>query len=90
MGGVLDRCAQRGAIERRSEILKCTGISMLMQPVMGPAKHMTGILMGAEMQDSHGNPVVLVVLDISVYDSAMSDNIISVGHLMEDGFTVIH
>jgi len=82
MGGVLDRCA----IERRSEILKCTGTSMLMQP----AKHMTGILMCAEMQDSHGNPVVLVIPDISVYDPAMSDNIISVGHLMEDGYTVIH
>jgi len=61
-----------------------------MQPAVGPAKHMTGILMGAEIQDSHGNPSVLVVPDISVYDPAMSDSLIPVGRLIEAGFTVIY
>ena len=48
-------------------------MSLLMQLAMGPAKHMSGILMGAETQDSHGKPFVLVVPDVSVYDPAMSD-----------------
>jgi len=73
-----------------SEILKHTGTSFLMQPAVGPAKHMTGILMGAEMQDSHGNPCVLVVPDVSVYDQAMSDILIPVGHLIQAGFMVNH
>ena len=57
---------------------------------MGPAKHMTGILIGAETQNSHGMPFVLVVPDISVYDPAMSDSLIPVGCLIEVGFTVNH
>jgi len=62
-----------------------------MQPAVGPAKHMTGILMMcAETQNSHGKPFVLVVPDISVYDPAMSDSIIPVGRLIEAGFTVNH
>ena len=47
---------------------------------------MTGILMGAETQDSHGKPFVLVVPDVSVYDPAMSDSLIPVGRLIEAGF----
>jgi len=62
----------------------------MMQPAVGPAKHMTDILMGAETQDSHGKPFVLVVPDVSVYDSAMSDSLIPVGRLIEAGFTVHH
>ena len=54
LGGVLDSGAQRGATGRKAEILKHTGTSLLIQPALGPAKHMTGILMGAETQDSHG------------------------------------
>jgi len=61
-----------------------------MQPAAGPAKHMTGILMGAEMQDSHVEPFVLVVPDVSVYDPAMSDSLLPVGYLIEAGFTVHH
>ena len=47
-----------------------------MQPAVGPAKHMTGILMGAETQDSHGKPFVLVAPDVSVYDPAKSVNLL--------------
>jgi len=61
-----------------------------MQPAMGLAKHMTGILMGTETQDSHGKPFVLVVPDISVYDPAMSDSLMPVGRLIEAGFSVNH
>jgi len=57
--------------EELLEILKHTGTSLLMQPAVGPAKHMTGILKGTETQDSHGKPFVLVVPDVSVYDPAM-------------------
>jgi len=61
-----------------------------MQPAVGPAKHMTGILMGTETQDSHGKPFVLVVPDVSVYDPDMSDSLIPVGRLIEAGFSVNH
>ena len=61
-----------------------------MQPAVGPAKHMTGILMGAETQDSHGKPFVLVVPDVIMYDPAMSDSLIPVGRLIEAGFSVNH
>jgi len=77
-----------GATERKSEILKHAGTSLLMQPAMGPAKHLTGILMGAETQDSRGKPFVLVVPDVSAYDPAMSDSLIPVGHLIEAGFRI--
>jgi len=62
-----------------------------MQSAVGPAKHMTGILMGAETQDSHGhkNTFVQVGPDVSVYDSVMSDSLIPVGRLIEAGFAVI-
>jgi hypothetical protein len=86
--GVLDSGSQRGATGWKSEILKHTGMSLLMQPAEGPAKHMTGILMGAETQNSHGKPFVLVVPDVSVYDPAMSDSLIPVGRIIEAGFTV--
>ena len=61
-----------------------------MQLAVGPAKHMTGILMGAETQDSHGKPFVLGVPDVSVYDPAMSDSFNPVGRLIEAGFTIIY
>ena len=88
--GVLDSGAQRGVTGRKSEILKRTGTSLLMQLAVGPAKYMPGILMGAETQDSHGKPFVLVVPDVSVYDLAMSDSLIPMGRLVEAGFTVNH
>jgi len=90
LGEVLDTGAQRGATGQKSEILKHTGTTLLMQPAVGPAKHMTGILMGTETQDSHGKPFVLVVPDVSVYDPAMSDSLLPVGRLIESGFTVHH
>jgi len=90
LGKVLNSGAQRGATGRKSEILKHTGTSLLMQPAVGPAKHMTGILMGAETQNSHGKPFVLVVPVVSVYDPAMSDSLIPVGRLIEAGFEVNH
>jgi len=90
LGGVLDTGAQRGATGQKSKILKHTGTSLLMQPAVGPAKHMTGILMGAETQDSHGKSFALVVPDVSVYDPAMSDSLLPVGRLIEAGFTVYH
>ena len=65
LGGVFDSGAQRGATVRKSYILNHTGTSLLMQQAVGPAKHMTGILMGAETQDSHGKPFVLIVPDVS-------------------------
>jgi len=61
-----------------------------MQPAVGPAKHMTGILICAETQDSHRKPFVLVVPDVSVYDPAMSDSLIPVGCLIEASFSVNH
>ena len=82
--------AQRGAAGRKSEILKHTGMSLFMQPAVGPAKLMTGILMGAETQDSHRKPFVLVVPDVSVYDPAMSESLIPVGRLIEAGFSINH
>jgi len=63
---------------------------LLMQPAVGPAKHMTGILMRAETQNSHGKPFVLVVPDVSMYDLAMSNSLIPVGCLIKAGFTVNH
>jgi len=89
-GEVLDSDAQQGATGRKSDFLKHTGTSLLMQPAVGRAKHMTGILMGAETQNSHGKPFVLVVPDVSVYDPAMSNSLIPVGRLFEAGFTVNH
>ena len=82
LGGVLDTGAQRGATGQKSEILNHTGTSFLMQLAVGPAKHMTGILMGVESQDRHGKPFVLVVPDVSVYDPAMSDSLLPVGCLI--------
>jgi len=51
---------------------------------------MTGILMDAETQDSHGKPFLLVVPDESVYDPAMSDSLVPVGRLIKAGFTLHH
>ena len=81
---------QRGATGRKSKILTHTGTSLLMQPAVGSAKYMTGILMGAETQDSHGKPFVFVVPDVSVYDPAMLDSLIPVGRRVEAGFSVNH
>jgi len=49
---------------------------------------MTGILMGAETIDQHGNSFILVVPDVSVYDPGMSESLISAGRLIEAGYNV--
>ena len=89
MGGVFYCGAQRGATGCKSEILQRTGTSMLMQPAVDPAKHMKGILMGAETQNTHGKPFVMVVQDIPAYDPAMSDGLIPISRHIEAGFTII-
>jgi len=88
LGRVLDSGTQQGAMGLNSEILKHTGTSLLIQPAVGPSKHMTGILMGTETQDSHGKPFVFAVPDVSVYNPTMSDSLIPVGRLIKAGFTV--
>ena len=88
-GAVIDTGAQRGATGNRSEILQKTDTTLKMQPAVGPAKHMKGILMGAETIDMHGTPFVLVVPDVSAFDPDMSDSLVSAGRLMEKGFRVI-
>jgi len=55
-GAVIDTGAQRGATGNRSEILQKTDTTLKMQPAVGPAKHMKGILMGAKTIDMHGTP----------------------------------
>ena len=44
--------------------------------------------MGTETIDQHGKSIILVVLDVSVYDPGMSDSLISAGRLMEAGYKV--
>jgi len=51
LGAVLDTGAQRGATGTPAEILSRTGTTLNMQPAVGTAKKMTGILMGAETID---------------------------------------
>jgi len=50
-----------------------------MQPAIGTANKVMGILMGAETIDLHGKSFILVVPDVSVYDPGMSDSLISAG-----------
>ena len=88
LGAVLDTGAQRGATGTPTEILSRTGTTLNMQPAVGKAQKMTGILMGAETIDQHGKSFILVVPDVSVYDPGMSDSLISAGRLMEAGYNV--
>ena len=83
---VLDTGAQRGATG--TEILSRTGTTLYMQSAVGTAKTMTGILMCAETIGQHGKSFILVVQDVSVYDSGMSDSLISAVRLMEAGYNV--
>ena len=86
LGEVLDSGAQQGVTGWKSEILEHTGTSL----AVGLVKQMTGILMGAETQNSHGKPFVLVIPDVSVYNPAMPVSLIPVGRLIEACFTVNH
>jgi len=74
LGAVLDTGAQRGATGTSTEILSRTGTTLNIQPAVGRAKKMTGILMGAETIDQHGKSFILVVPDVSVYDPGMSES----------------
>jgi len=49
---------------------------------------MTGILMGAEINDHHGKSLILVVLDVSVYDTGMSGSLILAECLMEARYSL--
>ena len=88
LGAVLDTGAQRGATGTPTEILSRTGTSLNMQPAVGKAQKMTGILMGVETIDQYGKSFTLVVPDVSVYDPGMSDSLVSAGRLMEAGYNV--
>jgi len=59
-----------------------------MQPAVGTAKKMIGILMGAVTIDQHGNTFIFVVPDVSVYDPGTSDSLILAGRLMEAGYNM--
>jgi len=85
---VLDTGAQRGATGTPTGILSPTGTALNIQPAVGKAKRMTGILMGAETVDQRGNSFILVVPDVSVYDPGMSDSVISAGRLTKAGYNV--
>ena len=88
LGAALGTGAQRGAAGTLAEILSRTGTTLNMQPAVGTAKKMACTLMGAETIDQHGKSIILVVLDVSVYDPGMSDSLISAGRLMEAGYKV--
>jgi len=88
LGAVLDTGAQRGATNTSAEILSRTGTTLNMQPAIGRAKKMTGILMSAETIDQYGKSFILVVPDVYVYDPGMSDSLISAVRLMEAGYNV--
>ena len=59
-----------------------------MQPAVGTAKKMTGMLMGAETIDQYGYSLIFVLPDVSVHDLGMSESLISAGRLMEAGYNV--
>ena len=79
LGAVLDIGPQWGATGTPAEILSRTETTLYMQPDVGTAKKMTGILIGAETIDQHGKSFILVVPDVSVYDPGVSDSLISAG-----------
>jgi len=53
------------------------------------AKKMTGILMGAKINDHYGRSLILVILDVSVYDPGMSGSLILAECLMEARYSLI-
>jgi hypothetical protein len=55
---------------------------------LGHAKTLPSIIMGCETVDVNGRPFTLVVLDESVSDPTLTDSLIPVGRLKEDGFDV--
>jgi len=69
LGVVMDTVAQRKTTGTSTEILNRTGTTLNMQPAqaVGTAKKMTGILIGAQTIDQHGETFILVVPDVFVY-----------------------
>jgi hypothetical protein len=55
---------------------------------LGHAKTLPGIIMGCETIDVNGRPFTLIVPDESVSDPTLTDSLIPVGRLKEDGFDV--
>ena len=87
-GAVVDTGAQRGAAKYSSEIIASTGKNHKMIGALGHAKTLPGIIMGCETVDVNGRPFTLVVPDESVSDPTLTDSLIPVGRLKEDGFDV--
>jgi hypothetical protein len=87
-GPVVDTGAQRGAVKYASEIVARTGNSYNMIGALGDAKTLPGIIMGCETIDIKGLPFTLIIPDESVSDPTLTDSLIPVGRLKEDGFHV--
>jgi hypothetical protein len=87
-GAVEDTGAQRGAAKYLSEIVAQTGNNHKMIGTLGHAKTLPSIIMGCETVDVNGRPFTLVVPDESVSDPTLTDSLILVGRLKEDGFNV--
>jgi hypothetical protein len=85
---VVDTSAQRGAAKHGSEIVARTGNSHNMIGALGDAKILPGIITGCETIDAKGRPFTLIVPDESVSDPNLTDSLIPVGRLKEDGFDV--
>jgi hypothetical protein len=80
--------AQRGAAKFSSEIVAHTGNNHKMIRVLGDAKTLSGVIMGCETIYVKGRPFTLIVPDESVSDPTLTDRLIPVGRLKEDGFDV--
>jgi hypothetical protein len=87
-GPVVDTGAQRGAAKYASEIMASTGNSHNMIGALGDAKTLPGIIMGCETIDIKGRPFTLIIPDESVSDPTLTNSLIPVGRLKEDGFYV--
>jgi len=59
-----------------------------MQPAVGTAKKMTGMLMGAETIDQYGYSLIFFLPDVSVHNLGMSESLISAGRPIKVGFNV--
>jgi hypothetical protein len=87
-GPVVDTDAQRGAAKHASEIVARTGNIHNMIGALGDAKILPEISMGCETIDAKGRPFTPIVPDESVSDPTLTDSLIPVGRLKEDGFDV--
>jgi hypothetical protein len=72
--------------ERERELFIGTQFSNLYY--LGDAKTLPGVIMGCETIEVKGRPFNLIVPDESVSDPTLTDSLIPVGRLKEDGFDV--